>query len=139
MIAGNTTSSNQVQTMRKTIFRVGLLASTLVSANATTSPAIPTIWIIFFQGSSYIATNTTCSCMNRVIEPTIRDHYKQVHKNYHGDPALELISIAFMWLDSVEQDHGILQGRNSNILLMHKNKYGHSKGLQTREDSQHTL
>ena len=77
--------------------------------------------------------------MNRVIEPTIRDHYKQVHKNYHGDPALELISIAFMWLDSVEQDHGILQGRNSNILLMHKNKYGHSKGLQTREDSQHTL
>ena len=45
--------------------------------------------------------------MNRVIEPTNRDHYKQVHENYHGDPALKPISIAFMWLDSVEQDYWI--------------------------------
>ena len=129
MIAGNTASSNQVQRMRKTIFRVGLLVSTLVSANATTSPAIPPIWISIpsaisvlkkhsmqslhwkvFQVSGYIATNTTCSCMNRVIEPTNRDHYKQVHDNYHGDPALKPISIAFMWLDSVGQDYWILQG-----------------------------
>ena len=76
--------------------------------------------------------------MNRVIEPTNRDHYKQVHENYHGDPALKPISIAFMWLDSVEQDYWILQGRNLNMLLMHKNKYGHYKGLHTREHSQHT-
>merc|ERR1712089_23110 len=89
---------------------------------------------------SILETSTTCSCMDRVIEPTDGDHIQR------SSPE------TIMWIrpSSIYKWHscgrilcyrttGFHQRSNWSVHFMHKNKDGHERRLHTQKDAQNTL